>query len=166
MIHGPAALASPGSKLKMLKAEPCSDHLNQTVYLNNILRQLYANSSLRSTGVHCAELEFIDPAHPVELQTPFGNLSPVWLLVGFPGGSEGKESAGIAGDTGGSGSTPGSGRSPGEGSPRFLSLLTSTSSPSFLFLLCNKQSSLSSSGLRAGVQSLRKAARVSSTRVS
>ena len=100
MIHGPAALASPGSKLKMLKAEPCSDHLNQIVYLNNILRQLYANSSLRSTGIHCAELEFIDPAHPVELQTPFGNLSPVWLLVGFPGGSEGKESACNAGDPG------------------------------------------------------------------
>ena len=32
--------------------------------------------------------------------------------MGFPGGSEGKESAGTAGD---SGLTPGSGRSPGEG---------------------------------------------------
>ena len=74
---------------------------------------------------------------------------------GLPRWLGGKASAGGAGDTGGSGSTPGSGRSPGEGSPRFLSLLTSGSSPSFLLLLHNKQSSLSSSGLRAGVEGSR-----------
>ena len=34
---------------------------------------------------------------------------------GFPGGSDGKESACNAGDAGDMGSTPGSGRSPGEG---------------------------------------------------
>ena len=33
-------------------------------------------------------------------------------VLGFPGGSDGKESAGSAGDPG---SIPGSGRSPGEG---------------------------------------------------
>ena len=93
----------------------------------------------------------------------YGGAQGRSFLLGLPWWLSGKASAGIAGDTGGSGSTPGSGRSPGEGSPRFLSLLTSTSSPSFLFLLCNKQSSLSSSGLTAGVQSLRKAARVSLT---
>lgn len=75
--------------------------------------------------------------------------------LGLPRWLSGKASAGSAGDTGGSGSTPRSGRSPGEGSPRFLSLLTSSSSPSFLLLLHNKQSSLSSSGLRAGVEGYR-----------
>ena len=37
------------------------------------------------------------------------------ILLGFPGGSDGKESGHSAGDTEDSGSVPGSGRSPGEG---------------------------------------------------
>ena len=37
------------------------------------------------------------------------------ILLGFPGGSDGKESGHNAGDTEDSGSVPGSGRSPGEG---------------------------------------------------
>ena len=39
-------------------------------------------------------------------------LKQVPMLMGFPGGSEGKESAGNAGDLG---LIPGSGRSPGKG---------------------------------------------------
>ena len=39
---------------------------------------------------------------------------------GFPGGSEGKESAFNAGDTGDMGLIPGSGRSPGEGNGNLL----------------------------------------------
>ena len=41
-----------------------------------------------------------------------GNLSKVTLIMGFPGGSDSKESGCNAGD---SGSIPASGRSPGEG---------------------------------------------------
>ena len=40
---------------------------------------------------------------------------PTPVFMGFPGGSEGKESAFKAGDAGDLGSTPGSGKSPGEG---------------------------------------------------
>ena len=39
-------------------------------------------------------------------------LGLIWVSLGFPGGSDGKESTCIAGDLG---SIPGSGRSPGEG---------------------------------------------------
>jgi len=41
-------------------------------------------------------------------------------LMGFPGGSEGKESLFNAGDTGDMGLIPGSGRSPGEGNGNLL----------------------------------------------
>ena len=41
------------------------------------------------------------------------NLKKILIYMGFPGGSDGKESACNAGDLG---SIPGSGRSPGEGS--------------------------------------------------
>ena len=42
----------------------------------------------------------------------FWDFSVIFLLLGFPGGSDGKESASSAGD---SGSIPGSGISPGKG---------------------------------------------------
>jgi len=45
----------------------------------------------------------------------FHLLKEVMILLGFPGGSDGKESGHNAGDTEDSGSVPGSGRSPGEG---------------------------------------------------
>ena len=48
-----------------------------------------------------------DTAVPICLNIVHGEWS-----MGFPGGSDGKESAGDAGDPG---SIPGSGRSPGEG---------------------------------------------------
>ena len=48
-----------------------------------------------------------DTAVPICLNIVHGERS-----MGFPGGSDGKESAGDAGDPG---SIPGSGRSPGEG---------------------------------------------------
>ena len=51
------------------------------------------------------------PTHP-NLPDPIEILSPVLSLLGFPGGSIGKESACNAGDLG---SIPGSGRSLGEG---------------------------------------------------
>ena len=60
--------------------------------------------------------------HPLELQTPFGNLSPMWLLFGFLGGSEGKESACNAGDLG---LIPGLKRSPGEEMATRSCILTS-----------------------------------------
>ena len=41
----------------------------------------------------------------------------IWLYLGFPGGSESKESACSAGDTG---SIPGSGRSPRDGNGNLL----------------------------------------------
>ena len=43
---------------------------------------------------------------------PFLTYFPLWFIRGFPGGSDGKESAYTAEDLG---SIPGSGRSPGEG---------------------------------------------------
>ena len=42
----------------------------------------------------------------------FANMIVLFLLMGFPGGSDGKASAYSVGDPG---SIPGSGRSPGEG---------------------------------------------------
>ena len=53
-----------------------------------------------------------DTAVPICLNIVHGERS-----MGFPGGSDGKESAGNAGDPG---SIPGSGRSPGEGNGKPL----------------------------------------------
>ena len=107
----------------LMRESSCPACPESKTFITPVLSLLSSlHSRLLGTSYH-----FRNPESPSVQLLPFpdgfplmggiSSLKKCFLLIGFPGGSDGKESACNAGDPG---LIPGSGRSPGEEAPVFL----------------------------------------------